>query len=301
MLGLRKRLLIINYHRVLSEPDPLRENEVTAVDFAMQLGGLARFFNVMPLARAVAALRDGALPRRAVAVTFDDGYADNVTVALPILLRLGVPATFFITVGFLDGGRMWNDAITDVISVARGTSLDLRSLDMGVLDIATVGARKHAVASLLAEWKYLPVAERNARVSELTQTAGSSLPPSTMMTTVQVQQLAAAGMEVGAHTLMHPILARLPDAEARHEIVASKHELERITGREVAGFAYPNGRPERDFKEHHRRMVADAGYRFAVTTEYAAATRQVDPLLLPRIGTWDRQVGRFLLRMLRFF
>jgi len=114
MLGLRKRLLIINYHRVLGEPDALRENEVTATDFAMQLGVLARFFKFLPLARAVVALRDGTLPRRAVAITFDDGYADNVTVALPVLLRLGVPATFFITVGFLDGGRMWNDAITDV-------------------------------------------------------------------------------------------------------------------------------------------------------------------------------------------
>jgi len=301
MLGLRKRLLIINYHRVLGEPDALRENEVTATDFAMQLGVLARFFKFLPLARAVVALRDGTLPRRAVAITFDDGYADNVTVALPVLLRLGVPATFFITVGFLDGGRMWNDAITDVIAAARGTRLDLRSLGMGVLDIATVEARKRALASLLTEWKYLPLAARNARVSELTRAAGSSLPPSTMMTTAQVQQLAAAGMEVGAHTLQHPILARLPSAEARHEIVASKRELERITAREVVGFAYPNGRPERDFTGEHRQMVADAGYCFAVTTEYAAAARQADPLRLPRIGTWDRHAGRFLLRMRRFF
>jgi peptidoglycan/xylan/chitin deacetylase (PgdA/CDA1 family) len=301
MLGLRKRLLIVNYHRVLSAPDPLRDNEITAQDFTMQLEVLGRFLNVLPLGQAVAQLAQGSLPRRAVAVTFDDGYADNVTVALPILQRLGVPATFFITVGFLNGGRMWNDTITDAVSVAAGPSLDLRDLGSELFDVSTVQARRHTLASLLATWKYLPPPQRDAQVAELARRVNGSLPPSAMMTTEQVLTLARAGMEIGAHTLQHPILARLPSAEARHEIVTSKRELEAITARDVSGFAYPNGRPGRDFNDEHVRMVADAGYRFAVTTEYAAAGREVNPLLLPRIGTWDRGRARFLARLLRFF
>jgi peptidoglycan/xylan/chitin deacetylase (PgdA/CDA1 family) len=301
MLGLSKRLLIINYHRVLSEPEPLRENEITAADFAMQIAVLARFFHVMPLSYAVTALREGTIPRRAIAITFDDGYADNVTVALPLLLRAGVPATFFITTGFLDGGRMWNDSITDIIAVARGASLDLRPLDLGILDISSVAARKQTLATVLAQWKYLSPEERDRKVSELVSLARVTLRPSTMMSTEQVRELAGAGMSIGAHTLKHPILARLPSEEARHEIATSKRELERITGREVAGFAYPNGRPQRDFTDEHRQMVADCGYRFAVTTEYAAAAIAADPLTLPRIATWDRRASRFLPRMLGFF
>jgi peptidoglycan/xylan/chitin deacetylase (PgdA/CDA1 family) len=301
MLGLRKRLLIVNYHRVLSVPDPLRENEITAQDFTMQLGMLGRYFNVLPLGEAVTRLANGALPRRAVAVTFDDGYADNVTVALPIMQRLGVPAAFFITVGFLDGGRMWNDTITDAIGATTGPSLDLRDLGAEVFDVSTVEARRKTLASLLATWKYLPPPQRDAHVAELARRVNGSLAPSAMMTTEQLLRLARAGMEVGAHTLRHPILARVPSAEARHEITASKLELQKITGREIAGFAYPNGRPGRDFNDEHVRMVADAGYRFAVTTEYAAAARAVNPLLLPRIGTWDRGRARFLARLLRFF
>src|SRR5690242_15121760 len=109
-MGLFSRCLsILVYHRVVAEPDPLVPEQVCAREFDLQLTVLGRWFTVLSLREAAARLRSGTLPMRSACVTFDDGYADNATIALPILRRRGVPATFFLATGFIDGGRMWND------------------------------------------------------------------------------------------------------------------------------------------------------------------------------------------------
>src|SRR6185503_4669404 len=100
-------LSILIYHRVLHAPDPLFPEEVWAEQINSQLEVVKRWFTVLPLSDAVARLRTGRLPRRAACITFDDGYADNAVEALPILRRQGMPATFFVATGFIDGGRMW--------------------------------------------------------------------------------------------------------------------------------------------------------------------------------------------------
>ena len=118
------RLVILMYHRVLPEFDPLRPDDITLPVFARCMRTLKRFFNVVPLSEAVDGLRKGLLPRRSVAITFDDGYADNVTSAAPVLAELGLPATVFVTSGFLDGGRMWNDTVIESIRRTAGNSID---------------------------------------------------------------------------------------------------------------------------------------------------------------------------------
>ena len=109
------RLSILIFHRVLAQVDPLFPEEVDAARFDVICGWLRRWFNVLPLDAAVRRLRDGSLPRRAAAITFDDGYADNHDIALPILKKHGLPSTFFIATGFLDGGCMWNDTVIEAI------------------------------------------------------------------------------------------------------------------------------------------------------------------------------------------
>ena len=112
MIGpLSSCLSILIYHRVVAQPDPLFPDVVTAEEFDLQMAALTRWFTVLPLGRAVERLRNGTLPVRAACVTFDDGYADNALSALPILLKHGVKATFFVATRFLDGGSMWNDTV----------------------------------------------------------------------------------------------------------------------------------------------------------------------------------------------
>src|SRR5688572_19703615 len=105
--GAHARLTVLIFHRVLPEADPLLPGEPDPLRFRAQMQWLKSSFNVLSLPKAVERLRSGSLPKRAAAVTFDDGYADNFTVALPILQETGISATFFIASGYLNGGRMW--------------------------------------------------------------------------------------------------------------------------------------------------------------------------------------------------
>jgi peptidoglycan/xylan/chitin deacetylase (PgdA/CDA1 family) len=114
--GARGRLSILIFHRVLAAPDPLFPAELDLRSFEERMRWIRGWFSVLPLDDAVVALARGTLPDRALAITFDDGYADNVTVALPILLRLRLHATFFIASAYLDGGTMWNDRVIDAVS-----------------------------------------------------------------------------------------------------------------------------------------------------------------------------------------
>ena len=131
--GRRARLSVLIFHRVLPQIDPLFPEEVDAQRFEQICGWLRSWFNVLPLDEAVLRLTDGALPERALAITFDDGYADNHNVALPILQRHGLVATFFIATGFLDGGRMWNDSVIESVRRTAQQEFDLRDLDGAAL------------------------------------------------------------------------------------------------------------------------------------------------------------------------
>src|SRR5712691_11916957 len=252
---LSRCLSILVYHRVVPEHDPLLPDLVCAKEFDWQLEVLARWFTVLSLRDAAARLRSGTLPVRSACVTFDDGYADNVTVALPILRRRGVTATFFLATSFMHGGRMWNDSVIETIRRAQGDTLDARCVGLDTLSISTIGLRRQAIGTLLAALKYLPLEERQRRVEELAAETSRSLPSDLMMTVEQVRQLRASGMEIGAHTVTHPILTQLNSERADSEIRDSKRRLEAITGNPVTLFAYPNGKPGRDYLREHVGMV----------------------------------------------
>jgi peptidoglycan/xylan/chitin deacetylase (PgdA/CDA1 family) len=291
-------LSILIYHRVIAEPDPLVSGEVCAKEFDWQLGVLSRWFRVLPLPEAVARLRDGTLPVRAACVTFDDGYADNVTAALPILRRHGVPATFFLATAFIDGGRMWNDTVIETVRRAPGVTLDARPAGLDTLDIATLELRRQVIDRLLAALKYLPMEERERRAGELSAATARDLPSGLMMTTGQVRQLHKSGMQIGAHTVNHPILARLDPKSAGNEIRDSKARLEGITGSSVSLFAYPNGKPGLDYCREHVELVKELGFEAAVSTARGVAHAASDPFQLPRFTPWDRTPGKFLLRLM---
>jgi peptidoglycan/xylan/chitin deacetylase (PgdA/CDA1 family) len=296
---LSRCLSILIYHRVVPEPDPLVPDAVCAAAFDWHLAVLKRWFTVLPLREAAARLRNGSLPVRAACITFDDGYADNVTVALPALRQRGLPATFFLATAFIDGGRMWNDTVIETVRRVRGDTLDARSLGLGMLPVPSIDLRRKAIASLLRAVKYLSPEERQQRVEELGSQVSGDLPPDLMMTAEQVRHLHASGMEVGAHTVSHPILASVSSQRARSEISECKNALEGITGRRVSLFAYPNGKPGRDYRAEHVEMVKRLGFEAAVSTAWGVTHAASDPYQLPRFTPWDKTPGRFLLRLMR--
>ena len=250
-------------------------------------------------AKALALRSEGRLPPRSVSITFDDGYANNAEVALPILVRRGVRATFYIATGYLNGGRMWNDSVIE--AVRRAPRLDLEDLGLGNHALPGVTERRRAIGEILAALKYREPEERIAIAAEIAKRAALAPHSELMMSDDQVRRLAAAGMEVGAHTVSHPILARIDRATAKREIEESKLCLEHITGASVSTFAYPNGRPAKDYGREHVELVREAGYTSAVTTAWGCVTSKTQPYELPRISPWGATRFRYLLRIARSY
>lgn len=294
----RGKLSILTYHRVHAATDPLFPDEPTREQFDDQIGSLCRVFDVVPLDDAVDMLRRGRLPARAAAITFDDGYADNAEVALPVLKRHGANATFFICTGYLDGGRMWNDSVIEAVRGARGSVLDLAYIGLGTHAIATVEQRRAAIVALIRALKYLPVEQRSAKVEAVCAASGANLRNDLMMRRDHVLELHAAGMRIGAHTVTHPILANVDPAVARHEIVAGRDALQSITGSPVTLFAYPNGKPGEDYLPEHAAMARELGFKAAVSTTWGVADADSDFFELPRIMPWDKQGWMLSLRLL---
>ena len=299
--GVQGRLSVFIFHRVLPKSDPLFPNEPDAQSFARTLGWIKSWFNVLPLDAAVDHLKRQDLPARAAVITFDDGYADNRTIALPILLQHGLTATFFIATGFLDGGRMWNDTVIESVRLCKEISLDLTPLDLGTHDIADISKKRNAIQTIIGKIKYLPVTERANLTERIAEIAGVIPPDNLMMTSAQVVEMRGAGMQIGAHTVSHPILASIGLEEARDEIAGSKTYLERLLDERTALFAYPNGKPGVDYRPEHAELVQELGFDAAVSTAWGAASRSSDLYQLPRFTPWDNSRLRFGMRLLGNF
>lgn len=295
--GHRGRLSVLMFHRVLPRVDPLFPGEADVRRFEEILRWVRKWFDILPLGRAVEHLVVGTLPARALAITFDDGYADNHDVALPLLVRHGLPATFFIAADFLDGGRMWNDTIIESVRRFDGETLDPDLPGVGQLDLSSIAARRAAVERLLRELKHLPPAVRVEHTERIAKACRATLADNLMMRSTQVRALRAAGMEIGAHTLSHPILAALDAPTAQREIDGGKERLEGLLQEPVDLFAYPNGKPDRDYGAEHVEMVRAAGYKAAFSTAAGAADRASAIFELPRFTPWDRTELRFGLRL----
>lgn len=297
--GTGARLSILIFHRVLSKADPIFPTEPTAATFDIQLRALKAVFNVLPLTDAVERLKAGTLPARAACITFDDGYADNYTQALPILQRHGLHATFFVATAYLDGGRMFNDTVIEAVRHAHEDHIDLSDMCLGKHDVSTPQAKARAIAQILSRVKYLPLDERETKVDELARwVAGTALPDDLMMTTEQLTALHDAGMEIGAHTHWHPILASIDHEHAVKEILAGKNWLETTLGAPVTVFAYPNGKPGVDYRIEQASLPRQLGFQAAVSTHWGASNKDTDIYQMPRFTPWSWNPDRFTQQLL---
>jgi len=277
---------ILLFHRVNDDQEPYFTG-VPVETFRSQAGMLARYWNVLPLRELVDLAARGALPRRAVAITFDDGYRDNYQFAYPVLSELRLPATIFLATGSIETGRpLWHDRIFDAFRRTRARHLAVGALD---LPMDSPDRKLRALHALLNELRARTPGEREAVVRAALAALDLEENPALgdrMLTWAQAREMRAGGVDFGAHSVTHPILTRMPLEEAMGEILTSRRDVQEHVGAPVELFAYPNG-SRSDFNEPLKAGLRDAGFRAAVTTIWGSNPAAGDPFELKRLGSWD--------------
>ncbi len=298
--GKQKKLLVLIYHRVLDEPDFMRPGEVDKKVFTWHMELVAKYFNVLPLAEGLEKLKNDRLPARAVCITFDDGYADNYLNALPILQKFNLKATFFIATGYLNGGIMWNDKVIEAIRRITTDNFDLTALGLGQFSVVTQQEKTQTAQCIIKNIKHLDMEKRQRFANQIAASV-KGIPTDLMMTDEQLINLYQAGMEIGGHTVTHPIMAKLNEQELEWEIAENKLVLEELLDIQVRFFAYPNGKPEQDYSSTQVQKIKYHNYQAAVSTQWGVADKDTDSFQLPRFTPWDDNPLKFMLRMCRIY
>jgi peptidoglycan/xylan/chitin deacetylase (PgdA/CDA1 family) len=296
------RLTVLLFHKVPLQAHALEPADLDLAGFERVLRSALRLFRVLPLDEAVQALRAGNLPPRAACITFDDGYPDWLGGVVPVLQRLGAHATFFVTTGPFLGQPLWNERIVHALHALPPGAQPLRAIaGPSPVPVGSVQERQQAVQRLAAAFKYLPPHAREAALQALEAACAHPSARVPVMPVEHLRELHALGFGIGGHSVSHPILSRCTPAQAMEEIGAARETLTALIRAPVTAFAYPNGRPGRDFGPEHVAMVARAGYRLALTTHRGAADAQTSLLQLPRFSPWGPSARRMALQFARNF
>ena len=294
---LRSDAIILMYHRIADPDVDPWQLAVSPRNFGDQLEMLTRRYRPVPLRRIVRSGRLARAPRRAVVLTFDDGYADNLYSAKPLLERHGVPATAFIASGLIGGARefWWDELERLVFAPARlpdrlHISIGATTLDRPLATAHEGRASPDAQArhQLYVElWRQLlPLAHdvRTETLDRLAAWSGAGRQPRTdrrPLTRDEVVELARGDLiTVGAHTVTHPRLSAHNAAAQREEIERSRRDLADLTGRTITDFAYPHG----DRGPETKSIVRAAGFESACGAHAGPVRRNSDPFHLPRLA-----------------
>jgi len=312
--------LILMYHRVAEASEDPWGLCVTPEHFSEQLRVL-REWSPVSLRQLVAGFERAELPADAVAVTFDDGYADNLLVAKPLLQQAGVPATCFLTTGSLGARGFWWDDLAQLLlrpgRLPGALQLNLEgtvrtwTLDRDAEYSASAAAQhrgwrtweppptsRHSL--YLSLWRALqpmPDARRRDLLAELAAWGGALTAERLLLTIAQVGELAAGELvEIGAHTVTHPVLSALPLEQQEAEVFRSKQTLEQLLGIGLNSFSYPYGMASEASKD----LVRRAGFTSACATLEQPVRPESERWALPRVQVQDWSGEEFRSRISRW-
>lgn len=289
---------ILFYHKVQRRPvGPWGEPVLCVEDFERHVAFLAREYHPIHLTELVAGLRGRVpLPDRAVALTFDDGYRNNLYLAAPILRHYRVPATLFVSTGLVGTQRwMWAYELEQMFLHYPLEQIRASTRSPVLHRLCSLGRSRQDTWIMCVEYlKSLA----HADLLEVLEQLRARLPveldaENRFLSWGEVRQLREYGFELGAHTESHPILPRLPLAEVERELSACREALERELGTSPTLFAYPNG----DTTPEISRLVG-CYFEAAVTTRPGLCTPASPLLELPRIGA-PSSVGDLAFQLMR--
>jgi len=299
----RAHALILLYHRIAQETSDPWKLCVSPENFRGHLECLQRRCDVVPLAELPVRLAGGrAGARTPVAITFDDGYVDNLSEALPALQAVGAPATVFLATGWIgrSQGFWWDRLAASVLKSGRlPERLELRIGDTQfdwerrAIDASEAVQRKRLHRALWQHCQTAPEREREAvltRLEDVFGVASRGEAAARPMTADEVREMHASGLiSIGAHTRTHRPLSALGMDEQRREIEGSRQDCLELTGELPACFAYPYG----EFDQASPQLARGAGFSLACSTVEELAWARGDRFLLPRVSVGNLSAGRF--------
>jgi len=294
LLGRSEQLAVLAYHRVY---DMVNEDEfpydpelvsATPEDFAWQMQFVRRHFEAISFERLIESLeRDVPLPRRALIITFDDGHRDNYEHAFPVLRRLGLPATIFLSTAYISGrNTFWFDRVSYLLYRAPRGMLAMGDIAFAA-DLQDVRSRRVAAERLLQILKCVRNDERHEILRELERLlpldTRDDASGSGALNWEQVREMSAAGIEFGSHAMTHPVLTTLEDDALDWELRESRRTIEHKTGKACDVIAYPVGGLG-EFDERVTAAVRHRGYKLGVS--YLSGTnsmRRFEPFAIRRL------------------
>ena len=300
----KHEVCILGLHRVLTRAERERSNSLDGMiilddTYLQLLSYLQRQFHVVSLDAFLAGAESKAAPSKPLCViTFDDGWADTYSLAFLGLRKFGLPAVVFLTTGFIGSlGGFW----VERVKKSWGSPMMRERISAAFLDLAPAKTPPADLETIVDWLKRMPTEKRKAILERTLPTNWSAHiqeEVDAMLTWDQAREMNDAGIEIGAHTVTHPLLTYEDAPIVEREVKVSKETLEEKLGKKVRAFAYPNG----DWNESVRKQVEGAGYRCAFTTRPAWYHRNEDPYAISRIllheGNITAQKGEFSPAML---
>jgi peptidoglycan/xylan/chitin deacetylase (PgdA/CDA1 family) len=314
--------LILLYHRVAEVDSDPWSLSVSPQHFAEHLDVVRKHGYPVPLKELNRALQDGRCPSRSIAITFDDGYANNLHTAKPLLERYDIPATVFVTSGYIGkNGEFWWDELEQILlrpyrlpeTLSLGINGNRHEWTLGsAVDCSAEDHRRDASRSVsgaepgsrlffyYSVWQKLqPLPDEQRRQAldeiiawaEMKPAARPTQRPLTFEEAVRLEE--GALLEVGAHTATHPSLAAHPLSLQCDEIRQSKADLEDVLGHKVTSFSYPHG----NYTAETAALVREAEFTCACTSMFDIVRRHTDRFQLPRIEVRDWDGEEFARRL----
>ncbi|KAF1075764.1 polysaccharide deacetylase family protein [Methanogenium sp. MK-MG] len=315
--------LILLYHRVATLDTDPQLLSVTPEHFSRHLEYLSEYYNPISLSELQRAMEVGKIPDKSVVVTFDDGYADNFQNAKPILEKYGIPATVFVTSGYVGSerefwwddlerllllpdqlpdqleltinGKTWNWDLTRDPEKIIKQGHETKSKSWNVTLSSDPDPQYTVYRDLHKLLKPISHEEQESILSILAEWSGVSGTGRATHRSLSLKELNQLDrgrlIEIGAHTMTHSMLSMQPEAAQKEEIIQGKLSLERMLGHQVHTFSYPYG-GKIDFNKTTVKIVRKAGIDTACANYGSTFIKKVDPYRLPRVlvRDWDLQV-----------
>ena len=288
----KSQVAILIYHRVCPRTDNWSLAPLSPESFETQMKYFAQNYEVLSLDRLVQYATSGkSFPEKAVVVTLDDGYKDNYLYAYPILRKYNIPATIFLTTGYIGASELfWWDKVAYIIE----SNISIKKLNLNDFGIYSLQSEleKTQVKSIICEkLKKLSDNKRKSIIEKLLDICQVEIPrdlgKKLFLSWKEVKEMDNAGVTFGAHSVNHPILINMPLEQSKNEIVQSKKDIEEKLGKKVTAFSYPNG----NFNAEIVELVRKSGFTCAVSVYPGMPPKLITPkdsvYHLSRIGTYE--------------